>query len=443
VPFLDHRLDAGIALSSAGISALSCLLAGLAPAWRSARLAPAVAMHSDPNLAMAGGRVPLVERLLGPLLPRAFVFRIPLRNVFRARRRSFYTVVGIAFALVLTVATQSMFDAIDALMSRMSDFSERWDVSAVYDEPFGADRLAEVRRWRGVESVQGAQLVPAEMAGPSRTNEGAITALDPRATFHGFEVLSGEPVETALAGGRLVVSQALADKIGAKAGDTVSVKTPYRDERTTLTVGSVVKETLGAPAFVSLEEARENVGSSATEYNAMYLNVDPRRADAIKAELTDLRGSISVVVKAEMVARFEEMLAFTNFYQGLLFMFGFAMGFVVIYNTFTANVLERTREIATMRTIGESNARLAVMVTIENVLLALAGVPLGIWAGMRTAEALYAQLSSEAFTLDAYIQPSSIAWIVGAVLLVLLVSEVPPVRRIFRLDLAEATKVME
>ena len=50
-------------------------------------------------------------------MPRSFTFRLPLRNIFRARRRSLYTVLGIAFAMVLSVVTVSMFDSIDYLMS--------------------------------------------------------------------------------------------------------------------------------------------------------------------------------------------------------------------------------------------------------------------------------------------------------------------------------------
>lgn len=119
------------------------------------------------------------------------------------------------------------------------------------------------------------------------------------------------------------------------------------------------------------------------------------------------------------------------------------MAFVVIYTTFTSNVLERTREIATMRTIGESNSRLAVMVTIENVMIAFVGIPLGVWLGMQAANAIYASFSSEAYSLKATISVMSIVWLSLATLGVLLLSEVPAIRRIFKLDLAEATKVME
>lgn len=400
-------------------------------------------MHSDPNLALAGGRKPVVERIVGGLLPRSFTFRIPFRNVFRARRRSAYTILGMAFALILTVATASSFDSIDYLLDRAFGFLERWDVMAAFEQPFGGDRSAEVRTWAGVRDVQAARFVPAEITFRGGEHEGAITAMSPEATFHGWETLEGDPAPEVLARNELVVAIALANKLGLEVGDSVSIKTPYRDKRTSVRVGAVTDEMLGAPAFISLDEARVIVGTSSNEYNVLYLNVDPRLAQQVKDELFDLRGASTVMVKEDMLRSLLELMEFADFYQTILFAFGFAMAFVVIYNTFTANVVERTREIATMRTIGESNSRLAVMVTIENLLLAVIGLPLGIWLGVQAAQALYSSFSTEAYTLTAVIHTSSVVWLSLSMIGVLLVSEIPPIRRIFKLDLAEATKVME
>ena len=116
---------------------------------------------------------------------------------------------------------------------------------------------------------------------------------------------------------------------------------------------------------------------------------------------------------------------------------------MVVYTTFTANVTERTREIATMRTIGEDNLRLTVMITLENLLIAVAALPLGVWLGVQATNAMFASFSTDAYTIRAYIYPESVARICVLMLAVVLLSEIPPVRRIFRLDLAEATKVME
>lgn len=196
VPYMDHHIYPAVLAGAAGISAGACLLAGLAPAWKSARMAPANAMRSDPNLALSGGRKPLVERLLGWALPASFTFRIPLRNVFRARRRTVYTVLGIAFAMILTVATRASFDSIDSLIDKVFTTGERWDVMAAYDLPFGGERLSEVRRWQGVSQVQPALMVPAELKAGGVTHDGVLTAMEPGAAFHGFEITGGRPPAT-------------------------------------------------------------------------------------------------------------------------------------------------------------------------------------------------------------------------------------------------------
>jgi putative ABC transport system permease protein len=443
VPYMDHHVYPVVIFGAVALSSLACVAAGIAPAWRSARMAPAHAMRSDPNAALAGGRRPLVERVFGWALPRSFTFRIPLRNVFRARRRAVYTILGIAFAMILTVATRASFDSINGLIDSVFSTGERWDVMAVFDPAVDGARLHEVERWDGVRRVQGALMVPVELTSPTAVHEGALTAMDPSATFHGFAITDGGPAAETMSRGELILSVGLARKLAVGVGATLTVKTPYREERTVLRVGAISDEALGAPAYASMEKARELLATSIVSYNSVYVNVDADRAQRVKEDLLDLPGAVSVSVKSSMLGSLISMMEFSYFYEGLLFGFGFAMAFVVIYTTFTSNILERTREIATMRTIGESNSRLAVMVTIENVMLAVVGIPLGVWLGKLTADALYASLSSEAYSLKATITIWSVAELSLMTLGILLLSEIPPIRRIFRMDLAEATKIME
>jgi len=443
IPFMDHHVYPQVIWTAVALSSTACVLAGLAPAWRSARMVPAQAMRSDPNVALAGGRRPLVERAFGWALPRGFTFRIPLRNVFRAKRRTVYTIIGIAFAMVLTVATQASFDSIDGLIERFFTVGERWGVMAVYDPPFGGERLREVERWDGVTGVQGALIVPVELTAGGKTHEGALTAMEPGATFHGFDITSGTPARDTLTRGELVLSVGLARKLAVTVGDSVLAKTPYRDDRVSLRVGAISEEPLGAPMYLSLAKTRQLLGTAVVSYNTLYVDVDDRSARTVKDDLFDLSGAMSVTVKAGLLGSLLQMMEFAYFYEALLFAFGFAMAFVVIYTTFTSNILERTREIATMRTIGESNGRLAAMVTIENVMLSLVGIPLGVWLGKLAAEAIYAQFTSESYTLEATITTESVVMLSALTLAVLVLSEIPAIRRIFRMDLAEATKVME
>jgi len=200
---------------------------------------------------------------------------------------------------------------------------------------------------------------------------------------------------------------------------------------------------LGQPAYLSLDEATKLTGASINSYNALYIDADPALANRIREDIYDLPGAAAVQVKASYVDQLKKWLELFDYFGVVLLGFGAALAFVVVFTTFTANVTERTREIATMRTIGEDNVRLATMVTLENLAIAVVAIPLGVWMGVQATSALFAYFDIEGFELRAYIYPSSIAQISVLMLGVILLSEIPPIRRIFRLDLAEATKVME
>jgi len=443
IPYLNKGIYIDVIFSALLMSGVACVSAGLVPAFASARLAPAKAMHSDPNLAVKGGRLPLVEQVFGWAMPKSFSFRVPLRNVFRQRRRSLYTVIGIAFAVLLVFATMAMFDSVNWLLDDYFQITERWDISVGFEQPVSGTQVREIEHWDGVTSIQPALAVPVEVSTARATHEGAVTAMEPVATFHGFDVLKGDDPRTALERNGIMIPKVVAEKLGVGVGDRVTVDTPYRDEDVTLVVRSITNESLGTPMYTSLDTGAELIGSPTRQYNALYLGASPRYEKALKDDLYDLPGAAQVMVKNQVVAMFRDMMSFSYFFFGLLLAFGFLMGFVVIYTTFTANVLERTREIATMRTIGEDTGHLGLMVTLENLFLALPGIPLGLWLGALVAQGMMASLAGETYNFPLVIARETYLYVTVGSIVVLLFSEIPPIRRILRLDLAEATKIIE
>lgn len=443
IVFMENGLYPDVIAMAVGVAVASCVAAAIVPAMNSARLAPAIAMHSDPNQSLSGGRIPLIERILGPLLPHTFTIRLPIRNIFRARRRSLYTVLGIAFAMVLSVVTVSMFDSIDYLLFETFTKVERWDIVAVSGQPVGPSRVAEVRSLRGVHRVQPALVLPVKVSHDGATANVSLTAMSPDADFHGFSRIAGAEPADALAAGTIVLAASTAKKINVGVGEMIAVDPPPDGDPVNVRVGSLSSETLGQPAYVSAETGANITDEPVNRFNALYLSADAKRASRIQDEIFDMPSTASVQVKSDLIQRLKDMMAVMNVFGWVLLAFGSALAFVVVYTTFTANITERTREIATMRTIGEDNARLTVMVTLENLLITLAAIPLGIWLGIQTGNAIFAQFTTSSYTLTASIYPKSVVGITALMLAVVLLSEVPPVRRIFRLDLAAATKVME
>lgn len=443
IPILEHQIYPQVVVGAVSLGLVTCVLAGAVPALTSARLLPAQAMRFDPSIALSKGRVSLIERLFGWMLPSSFSFRIPLRNVFRVRRRSLYTILGIVFALILTVSTWSMFDSIGYMLDSVFSTVWKYDIIAVFRKPLLPSRLDEVARFEGVNDVNGALLVPARFEANGKRRDGAVTAIKPRTDFYGFNITEGEKPKDALEKHGLIVPKKLAEKLELRLGDSVEIKTPYIQRPVFVQVRAINDEMWGSSVFVGIEEGKALAGSPVEVYNAFYLDVAQGESKSVKKKLYALPGAATVQVKGDLMKMMEDYMGLIYIFEAVLFAFAFTVGFVVLYNTFTANVIERTREIATMMTIGEDRRHLAWMVTLENVLLALVGVPIGIYLGYLTAQLLYGSLSTEVYTLKAILYPQSYIWIVLSILGILLLSELPPIRRIFRLNLAEATKVME
>lgn len=444
IPFLQNKIYLEEVINSVLLSFTSCALAGILPAYASARIPPATAMRADPNLVLAKGSIPILERIIVRFFNIPFTFRIPFRNVFRARRRSFYTIIGIAFALVLTIATWASFDSMDYLMDVQFNDVEQWDLLAVYSQSFSYGQINLAGSWNGVNRVQPALQVPVKLKANGVVYSTSITAMNPDAGFHGFSISSGNSAKQALESGGIIINPFVAKKLSVDIGDSIIVTTPlFKKREQTVRVYAISNEMIGTPTYIGIKQGRKLLRSGANIYNSLYLDIDPARSADIKKRLYDLPGCVLVVVKQSLYDKLNELMQLANSTYLILLAFAFTMAFAVVYNTFTTNILERLREIATMRTIGEDRWHLALIVTFENMLLALAGIPLGIWLGILTANAMFSSYSNESYTLQAIIYPRSYYWIVGSILIVLLISEIPAIIRVFRLDLAETTKILE
>lgn len=442
IPFLKHLIYPEQFWISVAISSIACIFGGLFPAYASSRIRPAVAMTSDPSLTIIKAKVPLIERMLG-FVRFPFTIKIPLRNVLRVKRRSAYTIIGISFALILTVATVSSLDSIQYLIKTQFNKVDKWDIFAGFQRNFDASLIKKVKGFQGVEKLQSAVIVPAKIKAKGKSQEAAITAIEPNATFHGFDIIKGDSPKNALEKGGLIMTPRVANKLKVGIGDRLSVKTPFLKESKRIKLLAISDELIGSPVYVSYREGKKLLNTKKNVYNAMYLNVKSADSKEIANKMFDQPGVSQVMVKTNLLKNLKKMLEGQNGVFAVLLAFGFAIAFVITYNTFTTNILEREREIAAMRTIGEDGTHLAASITLENLYLAIIGIPLGIYLGVLATNAMFESLSTEAYSIKAVIFPQSYFYVVGSILTVLLLSEIPPIRRVFKLNLAEATKAIE
>lgn len=163
-------------------------------------------------------------------------------------------------------------------------------------------------------------------------------------------------------------------------------------------VGLMAKEgagltNLGEFGVLDLPVAQEMIGRL-EEIDQIDLvadgeNKDPAALDALRQSLAETLGeAYAVVYPASQGDRMAQMLS--GYQIGLNFMAGIALfvGIFLIYNAFSMTVLERTREMGLLRSVGMTRRQITSQVLLEGLLLGIIGAVAGAATGILLAQGL-------------------------------------------------------
>jgi putative ABC transport system permease protein len=436
IPIVETRFYPDLILGGAALSLVATIVAAIAPAYRAARLLPAQAMRFDPAIAQVKGRASLLERFVR--LP--LMLRLPVRSVFRVRRRSLTTSLGIVFAYILILMVWGLLDSIEFFFTKSYEIVERWDVSVSFSAIQPPATRETIVEWDGVKAAEPILQIPATMKAGSASEDILLTAFDADQEMHVLQLPGDTTAREALADGRLVITTGLAKSLDVSEGDRVTLETPFGAEEFTL--GPTTDEMMNAVGYLSMDEAQERLHAPAAPYNGLYLTVDDAQSRQIKLNLYHLPDATAVQRKADLVTDMRGFMGLFYLLIGIMMAVAVIMAFALLFNAMTVNVLERKREFATMRSIGSGTGRIAALLFAENLILwlvtLLPGLLLGHWMALQVGTAFSADL----FTFNIVVAPSTYAFTGAGILLIMLLATLPAIRQVNRLNLAEATKVL-
>ncbi|MFX1517733.1 MAG: ABC transporter permease [Promethearchaeota archaeon] len=124
---------------------LTGFVGGYLPIKGSIQPLPAESLRFDPSLHITTGRVPLFERILNKLRINLRVtgFKIPIRNFFRSKRRTFSSVFAVVVAVSLISMVFGMMESMTYSLVYQYDVAEDWDLRVDYSEiPVNASQIA-------------------------------------------------------------------------------------------------------------------------------------------------------------------------------------------------------------------------------------------------------------------------------------------------------------
>lgn len=399
------------------------------------------------TLTGAIGLIPLLSRpfvaLVRPLLTRLSPVYgdLAARNTVRDPRRTGATAAALAIALTLA----SGLSVLGASATQYLDGATTRDFTADYlvrspsgGQRMGADTAAPLKDLRGAAYSRLDQSTRYEIGGvPS-----VLTGVDPAAIGRllRYEVLDGSL--DGLAEGRIAVADFKARAAGWKVGQTLTVQ--REGKRGEVTIGAVYKADEQSDLLPSITAPDSLVAryDSAPTTHAILVATQGGPGPAALASVVHALGdnpALSVLdrdgIRAEDTSGIGEQL---GVFYALLSM-ALVIAALGIANTLAMSVLERRKEIGTLRALGMDRAGVTRMIRLEALLLGGLGAALGTVLGVFTGWALGRTLQESVVGYALVIPWGRLALGVLIALVGALAASLWPARRAARVDIPAAT----
>lgn len=438
LPIFDYRLDPGVVVGAVLLTSAAAVFGTLTAVRRAVVLPAAEAMRPEPP---AEYRRTLLERFgLHRLLPPAG--RMILRRLGRQPLRSGLTVVGIALSAAVLVLGSFVEDTVNYVLDVQFFRIQRYDVSIGFAEPGSPRAIHDAGHLPGVIRVEPFRAVPARLRFGPRHRRVGITGLVPDPQLFRPLDMNGRPVPLPAEG--LVISAQLAESLGVKVGDTLTVEILEAERPTREVILAAITEDFAAPAaYMDIRAVRRLLRETDTASGA-FLAVDPARQGELYAALKQTPRVASVSIKMAALRGFEKTMAENLLrMRAINLVFASIIAFGVVYNTARIALAERARELATLRVIGFTRAEVSVLLLGELAVLTVLALPVGMLCGYGLASLAVVALQTENQRFPLVIAPATYAFAAVVVLVAATLTGLVVRRRVDKLELVEVLKSRE
>jgi len=401
------------------------MVGGFYPARRAANLSPVEALRYDSGA--GDGHEPPWVRLFG----------MTFRNLLRRRARSLLTMGGIAIGVGFIV---SMGAITEGTIRDFTALASQGGAELVAKQAGVADlgySVIEERIGRAIAAMPEVQDVSGIVWGFSMGGDTPflmILGMEPngRAIRH-FRIIEGEPIHKR---GEMMLGKTAAETLHKRVGDVISLPGGVFRITGIYETGIAYEEAGGVMALRDAQAAFQKP-RQVSMYQIKLR--DPSQAETVRALIEERFGDdVAVSLAADFV---EDSADIQNLKAmlGAVFALAILVGGVVVTNTMVMAVLERTREIGTLRAVGWRQTRVLWMILSESLLLSLMAAGLGILVGRGFTTGLQA-IPGYGNLLTAYYTPQVIAQAVGISLFLGVVGGLYPAWHASRLRPVEALR---
>jgi putative ABC transport system permease protein len=437
-PSLEFQLDR-LALVLALLVSTAAAIAGVIGAVRRAvAVQPADAMRPEPP---SNYHPALVERT-GIARWLSHTFRIAVRNIERKPMQAVFTIIGLALATGILIVPNSFRDGIHQVLDFQWDVVQRQDLSVGLAEPASRSVNPLFAQLPGVITVEPFRNAGVRLRLGRKHRQLYIRGI-PEGALHDRLIDAAHRLLVLPPEG-LIVSAKLAEVLGAKVGDELTVEM-LEGRRLTREVrlAGLSEDFAGMAAYMDLKALNRMLGEGDMVSGATF-RVDALHWGEFLRSLKRIPKVGWVAIKASLRANFRKTTAASiGVIQSIYLTFATVVAFGVVYNNARISLAERSRELATLRVIGFSRREVGAVLLTELVILAMIAVPIGLVLGTGFATVILNSVNTETVRLPLVLTLNNYAFAVMVVTLASAMSALLVLRKLNGLNLASVLKAPE
>jgi putative ABC transport system permease protein len=297
--------------------------------------------------------------------------------------------------------------------------------------------LARTRKVPGVLEAEAGLTVPVQVSAGGVRYELLLQGIP-----DGAELLVPTDFDGNVVGvkaGRVLLPREAARIVGAAPGADVLLRVLPAGPAIRARVGGLTDSIAGAVAVMRLGEVQRALGLPG-QANTLLVQAGEGARPRVRRALQELPALAAFQDVDSLMEIVDTMMGLGLVMVGAMLLLAVVLAASVLFNTATLGILERRRELATQRAIGQSMRSVAAAMTLENALLGLLGLVVGLPLGVLAGRWALSYYSSDLFSLPFAVSFRTIGVSVVGVALVLLVAQWPALRAVARTDLAEACR---
>ena len=412
-----HYSDIILTISFSALGII--FLFGIRPAWKAAKLQPLEILGQGTQ------RTPnkIISSLTSKLPPG---IGLGLRSTFRKPARLVVTLLALSLAMVILGGTMMFISGFSGAFNEAVDEQENWEYQiAAY--PSNIDNITQ---WAQNDTLS-FELTLTNQAtlfdsNKDLTLKGYDVLSENDDAMHRFNLLDGTIPEQGQIVPEVILDEGSAELESYSIGDTLTID--FEGKEHDLKVVGIARELTRSIHF-HRADLSQIVDAEAN--GALVVLSD-------EGNIEDVRFStISIVEKEAMVEGFNELIEQQKNAMQAVYVLGGIMAIAILFNTLLINLSERDSELATLRVLGASRTRLAVILTVEHTFIGLVGGIAGALASIAYYAGMSNAFSTWAFHIPVIINTAVFLQIIGFVLVAALLTTPVGILRIGRMNLLE------